>query len=225
MTGTWPALAPIRTAVGPRADGPDGRPLLVLLHGVGSHERDLPGIVGHLGEGWDWVSLRGPYDTPGGGAAWFPISTPGRPEREPVDAAVAGLLAWLDASTQGQPVVPVGFSQGGMMVTELLRRQPERFAAGVVLSGFVAPDPLPGDARLAELRPPLFYARGDRDESRIPSAAFGWTEEWAREHTAATVRIYPGLGHSISMPELEDLAAFLAGLGVTTDRQGPGVEE
>lgn len=215
MTDSWPAIAPIRTAVGPRAQGPDGRPLLVLLHGVGSDERDLPGIVAHLGQGWDWVSLRGPYDTPGGGAAWFPLSTPGRPERAPVDAAVAGLLAWLDATTQGQPVVPVGFSQGGMMVTELLRHRPEAFAAGVVLSGFVAPDELPGDAALADRRPPLFFARGDQDASRIPPEAFRWTEQWALRYTTATIRLYEGLGHSISAQELADLAAFLDGLGVT----------
>jgi len=209
MTVDWPDLVPIRTAVGPRAGGPDGRPLLVLLHGVGSNEQDLPGIVPHLGQAWDWVSLRGPFDTPGGGAAWFPISVPGRPERAPVDAAVAGILAWLDEATDGQPVVPLGFSQGGMMVTELLRHRPDAFPAGVVLSGFVAPDHLPGDAVLAERRPPLFFGRGDRDESLIPPEAFVRTEGWARDHTTATIRLYQGLGHSISAEELADVAAFL----------------
>ncbi len=213
MTSDQPAVAPVRTAVAPRAEGPDGRPLLVLLHGFGSNENDLPGIVPRLGAGWDWVSLRGPYDVPGGGAAWFPISVPGHPERRPVEAAVAGLLQWLDAATSGQPVVPIGFSQGGMMVTELLRHRPDAFAAGVVLSGFVAPEPSPGDDRLAERRPPLFFGRGEQDRGMIPAEAFVRTEDWAQGHADATVRVYPGLGHSIAPEELADVAAFLGDLG------------
>lgn len=212
MTTEWPDIVPIRTAVAPRAEGPDGRPLLLLLHGFGSDENDLPGIVTRLGNGWDWASLRGPYDIPGGGAAWFPISVPGQPARGPVEAAVAGLLAWLDATTDGQPVVPVGFSLGGMMVTELLRHRPDAFAAGVVLSGFVAPEPSAGDERLAARRPPLFFGRGDLDASMIPAAAFDRTVTWAQAHTAATIRRYPGLGHAISAAELADVAAFLADL-------------
>ncbi|WP_175557331.1 alpha/beta hydrolase [Raineyella antarctica] len=214
MTQSWPDLAPIRTVVGPRAEGPDGRPLLLLLHGYGSNENDLPGIVAHLGQGWDWVSPRGPYDIPGGGAAWFPISVPGRPERGPVEAALAGLLAWLDQTVDGQPVVPIGFSQGGMMVTELLRARPDTFPAGVVLSGFVAPGTSPGDARLAGRKVPLFYGRGAEDRGMIPAEAFERTEDWAREHADATIKVYPGLAHSIAVEELADVAAFLGGLGL-----------
>lgn len=220
MTQSWPDLAPIRTVVGPRAEGPDGRPLLLLLHGFGSNENDLPGIVSHLGDGWDWLSLRGPYDIGGGGAAWFPISVPGRPERGPVDAALAGLLAWLDAMVEGQPVVPVGFSQGGMMVTELLRARPDAFPAGVVLSGFVAPGSSPGDARLAERKPPLFFGRGGEDRGIIPAEAFERTETWAREHTTSTIKLYPGLAHSIAAEELADLAAFLEALALVGNGEG-----
>ena len=214
MTTKWPDLAPIRSAVAPRAEGPDGRPLLLLLHGFGSSERDLPGIVPHLGPGWDWASLRGPYDVPGGAAAWFPISVRGSPEHGPVKAAVAGLLDWIDTATSGQPIVPIGFSQGGMMVTELLRHRPDAFAAGAVLSGFVAPGMQVGDARLAQRKPPLFFGRGELDVSIIPAEAFLRTEVWAEAHTTATIALYPGLGHAISAEELADLAAFLDGLGL-----------
>lgn len=223
MTTEWPDVAPIRSAVAPRAEGPDGRPLLLLLHGFGSNERDLPGIVASLGQGWDWASLRGPFDVPGGGAAWFPISVPGAPVRGPVEAAVAGLLAWIDTATSGQPIVPVGFSQGGMMVTELLRHRPAAFAAGVVLSGFVAPGRQVGDARLAERRPPLFFGRGELDDSMIPAEAFARTEGWVKVHATATIRTYQGLGHSIAPEELADVAAFLAGLGLPGITAGRGV--
>ena len=104
MTTEWPDIVPIRTAVAPRAEGPDGRPLLLLLHGFGSDQNDLPGIVTRLGDGWDWASLRGPYDIPGGGAAWFPISVPGHPARGPVEAAVAGVLAGTTSFLEERPV-------------------------------------------------------------------------------------------------------------------------
>ncbi|MEK8225152.1 hypothetical protein NKG05_01970 [Oerskovia sp. M15] len=84
------------------------------------------------------------------------------------------MLAWLDANVEpGTVVVPVGFSQGGLMVTQLLRTAPERFAAGVVLSGFVLDGPLPGDEALAERRPRCSSATATRTRSSRPTRPRG----------------------------------------------------
>jgi phospholipase/carboxylesterase len=183
-----------------------GRPLLVLMHGLGSHEGDLFGMAPGLPLGPVIASLRAPLPE-SGGWAWFPRTTPGSPEPTGVDEAAVAVLAWLD-TLEFTSVSLLGFSQGGAMALQLLRHAPQRFTAAVNLSGFLAPGELPGDAELAQRRPPVFWGRGTADPI-IPDAAIERTEAWLPAHADATIRIYEGLGHSVSTQELGDLVAFL----------------
>jgi phospholipase/carboxylesterase len=183
-----------------------GRPLLVLMHGLGSHEGDLFGMAPGLPLEPVIASVRAPLPE-GAGWSWFPRTTPGNPEPTGVDEAAAAVLAWLD-SIEFASVSLLGFSQGGAMALQLLRHAPQRFTAAVNLSGFLAPGELPGDAELAVRRPPVFWGRGAADPI-IPDAAIARTEAWLPAHADATIRIYEGLGHSVSTQELGDLAAFL----------------
>ena len=192
-----------------RGSNQAGRPLLLLLHGFGSHEHDLPAIAGHLHPVWDWASLRAPLHAGNGGFSWFPLGVPGRPDPAPVTESTDAVLTWLDANvTSGTVVVPVGFSQGGLMATQLLRTAPERFAAAVVLSGFVLDGPLPGDAALAERRLPGFFGHGDADQVISPDAT-ARTSDWLPRFTVVTDVEYAGLPHTISAEELADVSGFL----------------
>lgn len=189
-----------------------GSPLLVLMHGLGSNERDLVALVPHLPTEFAIASVRAPL-TDGPGFAWFPRDPqrPGNPRAEVVDAPVDALREWLLAQQEqgGHPFIGLlGFSQGGAMATHSLRRDPEIARFAVNLSGFVIEGEQPGDARLAEQRPPLFWGFGTVDPI-IPNAAVERTAAWVQEHTTPVVRAYEGLGHSISMDEVADLHTFL----------------
>ena len=189
-----------------------GQPLLLFLHGFGSHEGDLAGLASFLPERFDWVSLRAPLGISANGFAWFPITTPGRPDAASGHAATDAVVQWLDDNVEGAtPVVPIGFSQGGLMVTQLLRHSPARFPAGVVLSGFSLDAELPGDEELARLRPPVFFGRGDVD-GVISAATFARISAWLPGHSTLTEKVYPGLAHSISAEELTDISTFLDGV-------------
>ncbi|SDD07506.1 phospholipase/carboxylesterase [Sanguibacter gelidistatuariae] len=183
-------------------------PLLLLMHGYGSHESDLLGLTPHLPAELATVSVRAPLPA-GMGYAWVPIADPGRPDPAATQDAADAILAWLDdAVPASTPVALLGFSQGGLMVTHLLRSRPERFFAGVVLSGFTADDVVAGDDALAAIAPPVFFGRGDRDQI-ISEATFARTSDWLPRHTTTTEVVYPGLGHGITSEEIEDVAAFL----------------
>ncbi|WP_423921890.1 alpha/beta hydrolase [Frigoribacterium sp. 2-23] len=192
-----------------------GRPLLVLLHGVGSHEGDLIGLAPYLPQDVVIASLRAPL-LHGNGYSWYPLSTPGEPNSGPVDDAARAVLEWLTTVTDAHPTTSLlGFSQGGSLSLQLLRHAPEAFAYTIVLAGFVVP--LAGDdaeaaARdevLAGLRPPVFYGRGDVDQV-IPAAATERTAQWLDEHADAEQTIYPGLAHGVSNEELDDVNAFIS---------------
>ncbi len=191
-----------------------GRPLLIILHGYGSHEGDLFSLAPHLPLRPVIAALRAPL-TAGPGWAWFPIGAagaavnPGAPSADALTAAAGGVLAWLDAlPEQPTSVGLLGFSQGGAMALQLLRQAPDRFAFAVALSGFVGRNEHPGDARLAERRLPIFWGRGTADPV-IPQDAIERTQAWLPGHSDLTERIYEGMGHSISQAELGEIVGFL----------------
>jgi phospholipase/carboxylesterase len=184
-----------------------GRPLLVLLHGYGSHEGDLFGLSPHLPLQPVIASVRAPLRA-GPGYAWYGLegATP-ESRSEGADAAARGLLHWLDG-VQAASVGLLGFSQGGAMSIHLLRHAPERFDFAVSLAGFVVQGDAPADVRLAALAPPVFWGRGTHD-AVIPPAFVDHTQSWLPKHSTLTERIYEGLGHSVSEAELADVLTFL----------------
>jgi phospholipase/carboxylesterase len=181
----------------------------LLLHGFGSNERDLSSLVPALGLGLPWASLRAPIELGNGGAAWFEIVTPGDPAAEPVIEATDAIWNWVDANLDASVrVIPIGFSQGGLMASQLLRSRPDRVLATVVLGGFVLGAPQPGDDAIASSRPPVFWGRGSEDRV-IGVPAIERTSAFLPHHSALVEKVYPGLAHGISQAEVDDVAAFI----------------
>jgi phospholipase/carboxylesterase len=191
--------------------GRAGRPLLVLLHGYGADERDLFGLVPYLPPGFAVAAVRAPLAPPfpAPGYSWYPIDT--LEDRDPVHttSAAAGLLRWADAAASDHSAIGLlGFSQGAAVSLQAMRLEPSRFAFAVNLSGYVTPGDLPGDADLAERRPPVFWGRGTNDDV-IPEFLIEHTTGWLPGHVELSGRVYPGLTHSVSEQELADVRVFL----------------
>jgi phospholipase/carboxylesterase len=191
-------------------NGSDADPLVLLLHGYGSNEQDLPGLMAHLPAGLASASVRAPLTMGPGSYAWVPIAVPGRPDPDIAQQSTTALLAWFDQHVAAdRQVVVAGFSQGGLMATQLLRMRPDRFVAGVVLSGLVLDaESYPGDAALAVRRPPVFFGHGDADPI-IGADVTQRASTWLAAHTDLTDRLYPGMTHAVSGEELRDLSDFL----------------
>jgi phospholipase/carboxylesterase len=221
---TAPAVDPdrIRWSIpeGERARALAERPLLVLLHGYGSHADDLFGLVPHLPSSFVVAAIEG-LEPAGPGWAWFPLSADpvtGELIRDPnqAEAATGSLVAWFDALAVDYPEISsvhlLGFSQGGAMSLELLRHRPRDFDSAVVLAGFALPAESPAarlrDTALAEVRPPVFWGR-DAHDPVIAPPMIEITRRWLPEHSDLTARLYSGIGHGINLDELEDVAQFL----------------
>ena len=205
-----PALADDTVLWSTEPEDRTGRPLLVLLHGYGSDERDLFGLRPYLPADVTIAAVRAPLTPPwpAPGYSWYPIE--GLDGRDPsrVTDAARRLIDWVDALPGDDPVGLLGFSQGAAVSMQALRLEPHRFAFAVNLSGYVAPGDLEGDAAMANRRPPVFWGRGTHDDV-IPSALVEHTMQWLPGHATLSGGAYPGLTHSVSEQELADVREFL----------------
>ncbi len=189
----------------------DGLPLLVMLHGYGSDENDLFGLVPFLPDGIAVASVAAPLTPPwpSPGRSWYPIE--GMESRHPdsVTAAAHALFGWLDVAAADAPrIALLGFSQGAAVSLQAMRLDAARFGAIVALSGYATPGDLPDDEELRASRPRVFWGRGTHDDV-IPQVLIDHTAQWLPDHSDLTGRVYPGLTHSVSEDELQDVRVFL----------------
>lgn len=184
--------------------------VLLFLHGFGSNEHDLSSLAEPLGIGLPWASLRAPLELGNGGAAWCQITTPGVPDPAVVQAATEAIWAWTDENLDPEvKIIPIGFSQGGLMASQLLRTRPEAVLGTTILGGFVLGGQQPADAQLLVQKPAVFWGRGTEDRVIAP-VAIARTSEFLPQHSTLTERTYPGLAHGINHAELADVRSHIS---------------
>ncbi|MCD7100813.1 alpha/beta hydrolase [Pseudoclavibacter sp. 13-3] len=194
------------------------RPLLLMLHGWGARESDILPLARNLPPEFVVAAPRAPLDAGNDyGFAWYPIAALRQPAagdgQTDARPAADALVRWLDevapAGSRSAQISVLGFSQGGLMTTELLRTHAHLLRTTVNLSGYVAQQPRELDDLLAAERPPVFWGRADRDPV-IPLPLTQFTQQWLPAHSALDERVYAGIGHGVSAQELSDVSAFLS---------------
>lgn len=193
------------------------RPMFLCLHGWGSNETDITNIMQYIAPYNDYASLRAPIvlqpahdDRTSGAYSWFPEPSPTGDDLDRAALAAATAIdQWVDEQVSiERDVVPIGFSQGGLLAVHLLRIHPERYRAAISLSGFLAPGTAAADDRLPAFDTPVFFAYGKNDEV-IPKYELFAAAAWLEEHTWLTTHSYHGLGHEVSLDEFADLRQWL----------------
>ncbi len=197
--------------------GPPGAPLLALLHGVGSDERDLLPLGRQLLPGATIASLRAPFPGSawgyGAGYAWYQF----RPDMQPVAATLtAGAAAlatalevlWRRPGMDARRTVVAGFSQGAAMALHFALHHPGAVAGVVMWSGYLIDEAPP-----ATHRAPLsvFWGHGTTD----PIVPFEWARSgWAALGAAGASlesREYRGMPHTVWPAEIDDTREWLRG--------------
>lgn len=137
----------------PEALPPPGArpPLLALLHGVGSNERDLFRLAPRLDARFVVLSLRAPLMRGPESFAWFfaehtPQGTVIAPEQ--IMASRDHIARFLGEAVEAYAADParvylLGFSQGAIMSLTLALTRPERTAGIAPIAGRIPPEVLP----------------------------------------------------------------------------------
>lgn len=185
------------------------KPLVILLHGYGANENDLPDLMNELPRGLPWVSPRAPITLGGNAFAWFPITLPLNPDAQTTEYATARLWQWIDTHVPATtPLIVIGFSQGGFMASQLLRTRPARIAKTAIVAGFVSGHDQPADHELRQLLPHVFYSRGLND-TVVSEVAVGRIKAWLASHASAEVLEVANLAHGINQQTLKALSNYL----------------
>lgn len=195
----------------------DGAPLIVLLHGRGSHMGDLMGLREHLLPGALVVAPQAPFAGTawgyGPGWAWYRFLGGNRPEPESFEASQQQLHTFLTELPGKLPVKPGavvlgGFSQGGTMSLAYALRNPGAVPHVISFSGFLAGHPTVEATPERVKGTRIFWGHGTQDTS-IP---FTVAEQGRALLQAAgadlTARDYP-MGHWIEAAELQDVVTWL----------------
>lgn len=192
-------------------------PLVIFLHGYGSNEEDLFGIKDQLPQAYNYLSVRAPRVMEEGRYQWFRQKGEGAYDGETEDLKNSRqvLLDFITQATRKYHTAPnkvflVGFSQGAIMSYEVALRHPQALGGIAALSGRILP------VLRAELKPDgkrqqlaIFIGHGTADK-RLPYVD-GTDADSLLQSLSLKPRFhaYPGVGHSISAAEVQDLNAWL----------------
>lgn len=192
-------------------------PVIVLLHGVGSNEKDLFSFADRLPSQYLIVSARGPITLGPDSFAWYHVDfSTGAPviDARQAEESREQIIAFIDQLQQRytidtQRVYLVGFSQGAIMSYSVALTQPDRVAGVAAMSGRLLEEVKTHVAEKESLRRLRIYIAHGVADRVLPVT-------YAREASAflktlgiiPTYREYPD-GHTISLPMLEDLLDWL----------------
>lgn len=196
-------------------DGPP--PLLLLLHGLGSNERDLVGLAPYLDPRFQIVSARAPHSLVPDGYAWFEIGwtandiTINFQQAEQSRVLLLGFIAEVLVAYGGDParVYLLGFSQGAIMSASVTLTEPEVIAGAVLMSGRIPEEIRPLIAPAERLAgKPFLVVHGTADTVLPIRNGRASRALLATLPVALTYQEY-AMAHEVSAQSLADVATWL----------------
>lgn len=193
-------------------------PLLILIHGYGSNEKDLFSFASELPDEYFIVSAQAPYNMQYGSFAWYAINfdadqnkfsdnEQAKTSRDLIAQFIDELAVKYTIDTDN--VSLVGFSQGAILSYAVALSHPEKVQRVVAMSGYMNPEILEENYlqnSFSNLK--VFTSHGTVDQV-IPV-------EWGRKATPflenlginATYKEYP-IGHGVSPQNFYDFKNWL----------------
>ena len=193
-------------------------PVVILLHGVGSNEKDLFNLAPSFPDNFLIISARGPLTIGPDRFGWFHVDfSSGKPvikfnEQEESRKLIAKFIGEMKAKYHfdDKNVYLGGFSQGGIMSYSVALTNPGLVKGIAVMSGRLLPEikPLvPASDRHKDLS--IFISHGTEDNVLNIDFAREAKSWLVSEHFTPNYHEYAGAGHQITQPMLQDMLEWL----------------
>ena len=199
---------PVRTAGTPLSGA---RGAMVMLHGRGATAESILSLASEL-DAPDFAYLA----PQAGGNSWWPQSflAPIASNEPGISSAMAAVEEVLRltaaAGIPPERTLLLGFSQGACLATEFAARHARRYGGVAALSGgLIGPDGTPRDYAGSLDGTPVFLGCSDVDP-HIPAERVRQSAEvMQRLGGEVTMRLYPGMGHTINEDEIASVQALM----------------
>jgi phospholipase/carboxylesterase len=198
---------------------PSARNLVILLHGVGASGTDLAPLGVALRDVLPNAVFAAPnapnrFDGGGLGRQWFSvvgINAANRPQRVEqaragFDRIVAQEIEKIGFGARLESVAFFGFSQGAIMSLDAIATGRWPIGAMVAVSGRLALPPRP----MVTSKTPVLLLHGERDDVVPVQETVQANRILNNAGFEVEMRIYPELGHAISLDGLQASGEFLA---------------
>jgi phospholipase/carboxylesterase len=196
----------------------DKNPLLLLLHGYGSNEKDLFSFASELPNTYYIISAQAPHDMLYDSYAWYAINfdadenkfsdlNQARESRDLIVNFIEELKAQYPIDADN--VTLLGFSQGAILSYSIALSYPEKVKNVIALSGYLMNDIIAEDAAHKDVSHLNIFASHGTVDQVIPV-------DWARKGPEVlknkginiTYKEYP-VGHGVAPQNFFDLRNWL----------------
>ena len=192
-----------------------GAPLLILLHGVGSNERDLARLEPYF-PGFNVLSARAPLPLGDDRYAWFHVEFTPEPEHNAAEAEASRrtLLTFLGELAERYGVTHkviylLEFSQGAILGLSVALSAPQQVAGVVAMNGRILQEVSANVTPSAEHRNlPVLVTHGVDDDKLLIHHARASKAVLESLPVALTYREYP-TGHELGGASLRDAGVWL----------------
>ena len=196
------------------------RAAMVMVHGRGATAESILELAVELDRpGFAYLAPQAANNS------WYPQSFLAPiPSNEPWLSSALALLATViqQVEARGIPLertMLLGFSQGACLSLEFAARHAQRYGGIAVLSGgLIGPDGTPRDYAGSFAGTPVFLGCSDQDfhipKERVQHSA----EVLQRMGADVTMRLYPGLGHTVNRDEIDFVSSMMAALVASQER-------
>lgn len=177
---------------------------MILAHGRGASAADIM-ITARpfMHQGFAYLAPEAAGDT------WYPNPfTAALESNEPYLSSALEVLATVLASVErtipAERVILLGFSQGACLTLEFAARHARRYGGVVGLTGgLIGPDGTPRDHPGSFDGAPVFLGCSDVDFHIRKERVIETAEVFKRLGGEVTMRLYPGMGHTVNADEIE----------------------
>ncbi len=196
------------------------RAAMVMVHGRGATAESILELAVELDRpGFAYLAPQAANNS------WYPQSFLAPiPSNEPWLSSALALLAIViqQVEARGIPLertLLLGFSQGACLSLEFAARHAQRYGGVAVLTGgLIGPDGTPRDYAGSFAGTPVFLGCSDQDfhipKERVQHSA----EVLQRMGADVTMRLYPGLGHTVNRDEIDFVSSMMAALVASQEK-------
>ncbi|MBM7047899.1 MULTISPECIES: alpha/beta hydrolase [Rhizobium] len=186
---------------------------LLLLHGSGSDEASFVPLADAIGSQRPYMALRGAIDWEGG-FAFFRRNPDRGLDHVDLDRQTERLCRFIRAAIErkllAQPPVLLGFSNGAIMATSILRRQPELALAAILMRPL---SPAPGAEFASMPALPILITAGEHDQRREPGDADLVKQQFANAGADVSALVLP-TDHGLHQDEADIIRDWLTRKGI-----------